>query len=264
MTDETVLLDIEDNIATLTLNRPEVRNAFDENMIIRLTQIFDELALRGDVSALVLCAKGKSFSAGADLEWMKRAANFTPEQNKGDALALADMLNKLNRLPQTTIACVQGAAMGGGLGLVSCCDIVIADEECVFALSEVKLGLIPATIGPYVIAAIGARQARCLFQTGERFDGKEAHRIGLVHKLAHRPENIDYQLHLVLKNLNANGPIAMKEAKKLALDLAEETKIMPELMDNTARRIAKIRTSDEAKEGLSAFLEKRKASWVKG
>ena len=263
MSNASVLLDIKDNVAYVTLNRPDVHNAFDEDMIARLTRVFDDLAIREDIIALVLCGTGKSFSAGADLEWMKRAASFTPEQNKGDALALASMLNKLNMIPQTTIACVRGAAMGGGLGLVSCCDIVIADEATVFALSEVRLGLIPATIAPYVIAAMGARQARHYFQTAERFEGIEAYRIGLVHKLAQCPEDIENILQATLKMLQNNGPKAMKAAKKLALDL-EGKSITPALIDDTAQRIAQIRSTAEAKEGLSAFLEKRKPSWVKG
>lgn len=252
---ESVLLHIENDVATVTMNRPEVHNAFDETVIAALAQTFDNLAARNDIRAVVLKGAGKSFSAGADLNWMKRASSFTEEENKSDALALAGMLNKLNTLPQTTIACAQGAAMGGGLGLVSCCDIVIAAPEAVFALSEVKLGLIPATIGPYVIRAIGERQARRFFQTGERFSAQKAYEIGLVHELAAN-ENIDDILLRILSETGKNGTHAMHEAKCLCFDLAGSN-ITPETMNDTAARIAKIRTGPEAQSRLKAFLEKR-------
>jgi methylglutaconyl-CoA hydratase len=170
------------------------------------------------------------------------------------------MLDKLNRLPKLTIACVQGAAMGGGIGLVSCCDIVIADNTAKFALSEVKLGLIPATISPYVIAAIGARQARRYFQTGERFGVEQAHQIGLVHIVAEHQEDMSAQLQHILKEAQANGPMAMADAKELCLDFAGKT-INVELINESASRIATTRAGEEAKEGLSAFLEKRKAEF---
>lgn len=263
MSEEIVLLDVKDGLATVTLNRPEVHNAFDEHMIARLSALWDELAGRADVRAVVLKGKGKSFSAGADLNWMKRAAEFSEAQNREDAMKLAQMLYKLYTLPQVTVACVFGAAMGGGMGLVSCCDVVIADREAKFALSEVKLGLIPATIGPYVIRAMGERQARRFFQTGERFDAETAYRINFVHELAHRPEDVEYLLHKVLQEVEKNGPQAMRAAKKLCLDLAGRD-VTGEVLSDTANRIAKQRAGAEAKEGLAAFLEKRKASWVKG
>lgn len=255
MTTNSVLLQIKDDVATVTMNRPEVHNAFDENVIAALSSMFDDLAARDELRVVVLKGEGKSFSAGADLGWMKRAANFSEEQNKKDALALAGMLNKLNTLPQLTIAFVQGAAMGGGLGLVSCCDIVIADKAAVFALSEVKLGLIPATIGPYVIAAIGARQARRFFQTGERFSAVKAFEIGLVHELA-EADSINDILLRILGELSKNGAQAMRAAKRLCHDLTGAV-ISPEVMSDTAARIAAIRTSDEAQARLKAFLEKK-------
>ncbi len=261
MSEETVLLEIKDSVAYVTLNRPDMHNAFDENVIARLTDVLERVAVHDDVAAVVLSGRGKSFSAGADLNWMKKAAGYTEAQNKADALNLAQMLYKLYTLPKATIACVQGAAMGGGMGLVSCCDIVIADGDAVFALSEVKLGLIPATIAPYVLRAIGERHARRYFQTGERFDGKKAHEIGLVHRLAERPEDVEYLLHATLKDIAANGPLAMTAAKKLCLDYAGR-EITRSLIDDSAARIAAVRAGDEAKEGLSAFLEKRKARWV--
>jgi len=261
MTEENILLDIdEDGVAHVTLNRPDVRNAFDEDTILRLTEIFDELGSHNEVVAVVLRGEGKTFCAGGDINWMKRAACYSEEENKQDALKLATMLNTLYNLPKLTIACVQGAAMGGGFGLVCCCDIVIADEDTKFALSEVKLGLIPATIGPYVIAAIGLRQSRRYFQTGESFTGKEAYDIGLVHKLAKSPEDMLDHLYTILKELAGNGPQAMMAAKKICLDMAANI-ITPDVIDNSATCIAHIRSSDEAREGLSAFLEKRKAAW---
>lgn len=260
--DNIVLLETKGGVATVTLNRPEVHNAFDERMIERLAQIWDELAARADIEAVVLKGSGKSFSAGADMNWMKRAAGYSREENYADALKLARMLYKLYTLPQVTIACVFGAAMGGGMGLVSCCDVVIADKEAKFALSEVKLGLIPATIGPYVIRALGERQARRFFQTGERFNGETAYRINFVHELAERPEDVEYLLHRILQETAKNGPLAMKAAKQLCLDLAGRA-LDPELLADTASRIADIRAGEEAKEGLSAFLDKRKAAWAR-
>ncbi|MCD8496868.1 MAG: enoyl-CoA hydratase-related protein [Alphaproteobacteria bacterium] len=254
MTDS-VLLTIENNAATVTMNRPDVHNAFDEGMIERLAAVFGSLEGRNDIHAVVLRGEGKSFSAGADLNWMKRAAAYSEAENKRDALALAWMLNTLNSLPQVTIARVHGAALGGGLGLVSCCDIVIAAPEAVFALSEVKLGLIPATIGPYVIRAIGERQARRFFQTGERFSAQKAYEIGFVHELSGN-ENIDDILLRILTEIGKNGAHAMQEAKRLCFDLAGK-EISETLINETAKRIAEIRTGDEAQGRLKAFLEKR-------
>lgn len=260
MTD-VVLMDVVDGVATITLNRPDTHNAFDEYVIAALSGKLDVLRLEKSVHVLVLRGAGKSFSAGADLNWMKRAAGFTEEQNKSDALALAEMLHKLYSLPVVTIACVQGAAMGGGLGLSSCCDIVIADKDALFALSEVKLGLIPATIAPYVLRAMGERHARRYFQTGERFSGQRAYEIGFVHEVVSGADEMESCLGGILKAVSANGPHAMKEAKKLCLDLAGE-RLTPELMNDTASRIARTRAGMEAKEGLSAFLDKRKAEWA--
>jgi methylglutaconyl-CoA hydratase len=257
-----VLLDIKDGVAWVTLNRPEVHNAFDEDVIAQLTVILGEISKRDNVCAVVLQGSGKSFSAGGDMNWMQRAALYTEEQNYEDALNLALMLNALYTLPQVTIALMQGAAMGGGMGLACCCDIVIADKDAIFALSEVKIGLIPATIGPYVMAALGPRQCRRFFQTGERFSAQKALEIGLVHEIAERPEDRDQILQNILKLVAANGPKAMRAAKKLAHDLSAQP-LSEKLMKDTAKLIAATRATDEAKEGLSAFLEKRKAGWTK-
>lgn len=246
-----------ESVAYVTLNRPDVHNAFDENMIAHLAMVFDELAGRDDICAVVLRGQGKSFSAGGDINWMKRAAGYSEDENYQDGLKLAAMLHGLYTLPQVTIACVHGPAMGGGMGLAACCDIVLAGPGAVFALSEVKLGLIPATIGPYVMAAIGPRQMRRYAQSGERIDADTALQIGLAHAVG----DIDVLLDDVLKNIHANGPLAMRAAKTLCADLAGAA-ITPALIDDTARRIAKTRAGDEAKEGLVAFLEKRKAGWV--
>lgn len=262
MTDkEIVILDIKNGVATVTLNKPEVHNAFDEKVIARLAEIWDGLSDNDDVRAVVLRGNGKSFSAGADLSWMQRAAEYDEAQNEKDALALATMLHKLYSLPKLTIACVHGAVMGGGMGLAACCDIVIADRATIFALSEVRLGLIPATIAPYVIRAIGARHARRFFQTGERFEGQKAYDIGLAHELADRPESTEYLLHKMLQNVEKNGPEAMVAAKRLCADYEGRTPD-DDLLHDSAKRIAAIRSGKEAKEGLSAFLEKRSADWT--
>lgn len=263
MTDEIVLLEIKDFAAYVTLNRPEVHNAFDDHVIASLGAVLEEVSSRDDVHVVIFRGRGKSFSAGADLNWMKRAAAYTEAQNKEDALKLARMLNKIYTLPMLTVACVQGVAIGGGLGLLSCCDIVIAEKDATFGFSEVKLGLVPATIGPYVIAAIGARQARRYFQTGERFNGAVAHRIGLVHEIADRPEDVEYILHTILNHVKSCGPKAMKTAKRLCMDLAGRP-ISDSTLVDTAACIAQARSGEEAKEGLNAFLEKRKATWSRG
>ena len=250
MTDS-VLLSIDNHVATITLNRPDVHNAFNAAMIADLADAFDELSGNNDVSVVILRGAGKSFSAGADLNWMKDSIEFSRDENRKDAILLAEMLNKLNTLPQLTIACVHGAAFGGGFGLVSCCDFVIAGDRALFSLSEVKLGLIPATIGPYVIQAIGQRQARRFFQTGERFGAAKALEIGLAHEVG----DIEELLNKALDEASKNGPYAMRAAKKLCFDLAGS--YVPEpVMENTAERIATIRTTEEAQTRLKKFLEK--------
>jgi methylglutaconyl-CoA hydratase len=250
----------EQGIATVTLNRPDARNAFDEQMIAELDAAFADLGAQAGVKAVVLRGAGKSFSAGADLNWMQRAAGYSEAQNRADADKLAAMLNRLYTLPKLTIACVQGAAMGGGLGLVACCDVVLSEFDVVYALSEVKLGLIPATIAPYVLRAMGERHFRRFAQSGERFDGRKAYDIGLAHEIAERPDEIEFLLHTLLEQVKANGPAAMAASKKLALDLTFRPVDAP-LMADTAQRIAQTRAGAEAKEGLSAFLEKRKPVW---
>ena len=259
---QSVVLDIKDKVATVTLNRPDVHNAFDEGMIDLLVGTFEDLAILDEVTAVVIKGEGKSFSAGADIGWMQRAAGYTEAQNKKDAQNLARMLNALYTLPKVTIAMVQGAAMGGGFGLACCCDIVIAAKDAKFALSEVKLGLIPATIAPYVLQAIGPRYARRYMQTGERISGQVGYDIGLVHELADVAEDMPLILGPLLDQIAVNGPQAMAGSKNLCLDLAGKPIDQP-LMNDTASRIAATRAGAEAKEGLAAFLEKRKAGWVR-
>jgi len=250
----------ERGIATVTLYRPDVHNAFNDDLIWELNNAFKTLGENPDVRAIVLTGAGKSFSAGADLNWMKEAASYTEKQNMRDALRLSEMLSTLNTCPKPTIAIINGATFGGGVGLVACCDIAIAVETAKFSLSEVKLGLTPATISPYVVAAIGQRASRRFFLTAERFDAAEAYRIGLVHETAPSLQEAFSLAHVFIKNLLAGAPIAQAEAKDLIASVSGQ-KITEELRNDTAKRIANRRASPEGKEGLSAFLEKRKASW---
>jgi methylglutaconyl-CoA hydratase len=248
-------------VATVTLNNPDKHNAFDDKIIAQLTVIFMELAKRDDINVMILASTGKSFSAGADLGWMKRMASYSYEENLSDANALAHMLSALNFLPQTTIAQIQGAAFGGAVGLASCCDIVIASNKASFCLSEVKLGLIPATISPYVVNAIGQKASRRYFQTAERFFADKAQQLGLVDEIVNLEELENTVNNMVVTLLN-NGPQAVRQAKKLALDVAYQD-INLELLSMTSERIASIRVSDEGQEGLTAFFEERPANWIK-
>jgi methylglutaconyl-CoA hydratase len=250
---------VRDAVATITLNRPEIHNAFDESLIARLTATFVSLDDDPDVRAVVLCGRGKSFCAGADLNWMKRMAAFDHEENLRDANALAAMLRTLHALSKPTIARVHGAAYGGGVGLISACDIAIGVPEATFALTEAKLGLIPATIGPYVIEAIGARQARRYFVTAERFSATEALRIGLLHDVVPLSQ-IDQRIADVIAAIKAVGPAAQLECKALIRGVAHRP-IDSDVIAGTAEHIAAVRASPEGKEGVAAFLAKRPPSW---
>lgn len=259
--DERVLIDISSTgVATVTLNSAEKHNAFDDAMITALHAAFTALAGNEQVRVVVLAANGKSFSAGADLNWMKRMAEYDFAGNEQDARALANMLQALYTLPQPTIARVQGAAFGGGVGLVACCDISIASSKATFCLSEVKLGLIPATISPYVIRAMGERSAKRFFMTAERFDAITAHATGLVSTIVNA-EGLDQEIDTLCNQLCANGPMAVRAAKKLAHDVGTKD-IDGTLLKDTSERIAAIRVSPEGQEGLSAFLTKRKPDWI--
>ena len=259
---EKVLFEVtEQGIATVTLNNPDKHNAFDDGIIKQLTDIFNDISKREDISIMVLASNGKSFSAGADLGWMKRMASYSYEDNLKDANALAQMLKALNFLPQTTIAKIQGAAFGGAVGLASCCDIVIASTKASFCLSEVKLGLIPATISPYVVDAIGLKASRRYFQTAERFFSDKAQQLGLVDEII-EPDDLAKEVSAMIAKLLANGSKARRQAKKLSQDVAFQT-IDEALLTDTSERIAAIRVSEEGQEGLSAFFEKRSPNWQK-
>lgn len=262
MTDDTILIQRAGGVATVTLNRPDRHNAFDDALIAALTQVLRELDADDSVTVVVLAGAGKSFSAGADLNWMRRMADYGREENLADAEALAALMETLNGLDKPTIARVQGAAFGGGVGLVACCDIAIAADTASFCLSEVRLGLIPAVISPYVVTAIGERAARRYFVTAERFDAREAHRLGLVHEVV-PAAGLDARVDALLAQLRQNGPRAMAAAKDLARAVSRGP-IGPEMIRDTARRIAEIRSSAEGREGVAAFLEKRKPRWSEG
>ena len=249
------------DVALVTLNRPDVHNAFDETLITELTEALRALDASPRVRAVVLLGAGKSFCAGADLKWMERMAGYAYEQNVADAGALARLLQTLAGLSKPTIARVHGPAYGGGVGLVACCDIAIAAQEATFALSEAKLGLIPATIGPYVIEAVGARHARRYMITAERFDAAEAYRIGLVHDLAASVDDLDARVNELLGALLLAGPHAQKAVKALVRAVAHRP-IDERVIADTAERIATVRASEEGREGIAAFLTRRYPAWV--
>lgn len=247
-------------VASITLNRPDVHNAFDDQLIAHLIDLIAQARNDARTRILLLASTGKSFSAGADLEWMRRMADATREDNLRDARQLAQLMQDLNGFPAPTVAKVQGAVMGGGVGLVSCCDIAIAAEPAFFALSEVKLGLAPAAISPYVIAKMGVSQARRYFVSGERFSAIRAAAVGLVHEVVLATE-LDNKVEQVIAGLLLNGPQAMRAAKQLVL-VANPLQPSAELTQHTVGVIADLRASDEGREGLRAFLQKSRPSWV--
>ena len=248
--------------ATLTLNRPELHNAFDDLLIAELTASLKQLAADPQVRLVILAAAGKSFSAGADLGWMQRMADYSYAENLSDASALAELMRTLNELPKPTIALVQGAAFGGGVGLAAACDLVLATPTALFCLSEVKLGLIPAVISPYVVAAIGGRAARRYAISAERFDAERARQLGLVHEIV-PADQLAAEADRLSRLLLQNGPDAMAAAKLLIAEVAQSP-LSAELIAMTAERISVTRASAEGREGLNAFLEKRPPDWVKG
>ncbi|HEX4885083.1 MAG TPA: enoyl-CoA hydratase/isomerase family protein [Casimicrobiaceae bacterium] len=256
-------IDVADRngVALVTLNRPDKHNAFDEHMIREMTEALEVLDATPRVRAVVLLGAGASFCAGADLDWMRRMAGFGYEENVADAGRLARLLQTLARLSKPTIARVHGATYGGGVGLVACCDIAIAAQEATFALSEAKLGLIPATIGPYVVEAMGARAARRYMLTAERFDAAEAFRTGLVHDLAPSVNELDARINELLGPLMIAGPHAQAACKALVRSVAHRP-IDERVIADTAERIATVRASDEGREGIAAFLTKRSPAWV--
>ena len=261
MVDKAIILDIDKRgVATLTINLPDKHNAFDEKLIAELATTFDEVGANSSVRVMVLASEGRSFSAGGDLDWMIRMGDYNRDENIRDANALASMLHKLNYLPVPTIARVQGAAMGGGAGLVCCCDIAIASSRANFAFSEAKLGLIPATISPYVLQSIGAQAARRYFLTAERFDAKRAYDLGMVSEVVDEAE-LDNKINELLQIILINSAAAVKAAKQMIFTV-EGKPVTGDIMQMTSESIADIRASEEGKEGLSAFLEKRKPSWI--
>jgi methylglutaconyl-CoA hydratase len=258
---QSILTEIDGNVGILTLNKAQRHNAFDEQLIAEITEGLRELEADARVRAVVLSSTGKSFCAGADLNWMKRVADCTPEENLLDAKRLAELLSTLNELSKPTLARVQGPAYGGGVGLIAACDIAIGTYDAVFALSEVKLGIVPAVISPYVLAAIGERYSRRYMLTAERFSAAEAYRIGLLHELVPGEEQLDEAIAEILDSLLANGPHAQAECKALIRIVAGQP-IDAETIDETAQRITRVRASPEGREGLAAFLEKRQPNWV--
>ncbi|HWP12713.1 MAG TPA: enoyl-CoA hydratase/isomerase family protein [Ramlibacter sp.] len=247
-------------VATVALNRPEVRNAFNDEVIAELTAVFSELDDRAEVRCIVLAGNGPAFCAGADLNWMKRMAGYTRDENLADAAALANMLRTIYRCPKPTIARVQGDVYAGGMGLVAACDMAVSVDTAQYCLSEVKLGLIPATVGPYVIRAMGERAAHRYFLTAERFSAAEALRIGFVHEVV-AADALDAKVAELAQALVQAGPAAVKACKALVQDVGGRN-ITQLLIDRTVQGIADIRVSDEGREGIQAFLGKRKPGWM--
>ncbi len=260
MTYETIETALNQGIALIWLNRPEKRNAIDDRMIGELADAFDAAIDDDEVRTILLAGRGDAFCAGGDLQWMKRAREFTPQEAHADSARLAQLLRTIHESPKPVVARVHGACFAGGMGLAAACDIAIAGAEAKFSLSEVKLGLIPSVISPYVIRAIGEHRARRYFLTAEVFDAAEAYRIGLVHDIAQEPE-LDGTVNVVLGQLALGGPKALAEAKQLIREVAGRA-IDDALVDDTSARIARIRASDEGQEGIAAFFERRRPSWV--
>ncbi len=250
----------EGHRATITLTQPEVRNAFSDEVIAEITAAFREVGAREDVRAVVLAAEGPAFCAGANLNWMRRMADYTRGENLADAGKLAEMLRVIYECEKPTIARVQGDAYAGGMGLVAACDMAVAADTAGFCLSEVKIGLIPATISPYVIRAMGARAAHRYFLTAERFDAQEALRIGFVHEVV-AADQLDARVDALVKALASGSPNAMRAAKRLVLQVAGR-EIDAGLIAATVEGIADIRASSEGREGVQSFLQKRKPSWL--
>jgi methylglutaconyl-CoA hydratase len=251
-------------VRTLAMHRPEVHNAFDDALIAELTAAIEDAGRDPAVRAIVLTGSGASFSAGADLNWMRGMAKASEAENREDSLRLARLMRSLQFCPKPTIARVNGAAYGGGVGLVACCDIAIGVDGAKFGLTEVKLGLVPAVISPYVLAAIGLRHARKLFLTGELFDAAQAERIGLLHQVV-APAALDDAMAFALKLLAKAGPEAQREAKRLAFRMGGLDETAAERMDrDNAALIARLRVSPEGQEGLAAFLDKRMPTWAAG
>jgi methylglutaconyl-CoA hydratase len=256
----TLEIELDGPVATIWMNRPDMHNAFDETLIAELTAACIALDGDPDVRVVILAGRGKSFSAGADLNWMRRAAENGLDDNLNDARALARMLRVLAEMKKPTIARVQGAALGGGTGLTAACDIAVASTKAIFATSEVRFGIIPSAISPYVVRAIGARQAYRYFQSAERIDAIRAREIGLVHE-AVDPEQLDAKVQEIVAALLQGGPLAQAAAKDL-IRAVDNQPINDNVVEDTAHRIAHLRATPEARDGISAFLDKRNPGWI--
>ena len=264
---ETIALNLNPNgILTLSLNRPDIRNAFNQKMIEELGRVFTHEVLQPEVKAVVFQGNGGMFCAGGDLNWMKRSIELTYEENLKDTTVLTRMFATLNECPKPVVGIIEGAAIGGGVGLVAICDVVLATKETVFSLSEVRLGIVPACIGPFVTAKIGASQSRALFISAERFKAEKAKQIGLVHEVFDTRADLDAYLGTLTKNLLECGPKAMAVAKSLVLDLTwpERREKIEDPIHYVSNTLAELRIGAEAQEGISAFLQKRKPSWIGG
>ncbi len=257
---QTIRLAVDEKVARITFARPEVHNAFNATMIAELAQVFDQVKAEASVRVVVLTGEGKSFCAGADINWMREIIDYSYEQNLSESLLLAEVLHKLYSFPKPTVAMVNGAAIGGGNGFLSACDIAVAAEEAYFGLSEVKIGLVPAAISPFVIRKIGESKAREYFLTGKRISAKKAQEIGLVNQVVPR-EKLEDTVDELISLLLTSGPEALASCKELIFQVPQMS--LEEVKEFTARMIANLRISEEGQEGMASFLEKRKPNWIK-
>lgn len=257
---QTIRLAVDEKVARITFARPEVHNAFNATMIAELAQVFDQVKTEVSVRVVVLTGEGKSFCAGADINWMREIIDYSYEQNLSESLLLAEVLHKLYSFPKPTVAMVNGAAIGGGNGFLSACDIAVAAEEAHFGLSEVKIGLVPAAISPFVIRKIGESKAREYFLTGKRISAKKAQEIGLVNQIVPR-EKLEDTVDELISLLLTSGPEALASCKELIFQVPQMS--LEEVKEFTARMIANLRISEEGQEGMASFLEKRKPNWIK-
>ena len=255
-----IITSVNAGVATLTLSQPEIRNAFSDVVIAEITAAFAEVGQRDDVRAVVLAAEGPAFCAGANLNWMRAMADYSWDENRADAGKLAQMLWTLDQCPVPVIGRVHGDCYAGGMGLASVCDVLVASDNVTFCLSEARLGLLPATIAPYVVRAMGEQAARRWFTTAERFSAAQGHAMGFVHELC-APDELDTRVAALVATLVANGPAAVRACKQLVRDVAGRP-IDAALRDETARRIADIRASTEGREGVQSFLGKRAPNWL--
>ena len=261
MTDSNLLIDVKNGVAKLILNRPDVHNAFDDVLIQKIINALHDIENNDSVQVLVLTSNGKHFSAGADLNWMKRMAVLTEQENRNDAQQLAQLMHTLNNLNKPTVALINGAAYGGAVGLIACCDIAIATQRSRFCLSEVKIGLSPAVISPFVVSAIGERAARRYFLSAEVFDAQSSEKLGLLHEVVADEAELAHKGNQLINTLLLNSPQAMGKTKQL-IKTVSRGEINDNMRDYTVNLIASIRVSEEGQEGLASFLEKRQPKWL--